>query len=47
MADCEDEEVQSSLGEVAPNNIKEKYLYKNDKGLYKRRETNPVKIFKA
>ncbi len=34
MADCEDEEVQSSLGEVAPDNIRQKYLYKNVKGLY-------------
>ena len=47
MADCEDEEVQSSLGEVAPDNIRQKYLYKNVKGLYKRGEANPVKVFMA
>ena len=47
MAGCEDEEVQSSLGEVAPDNIRQKYLYKNVKGLYKRGEANPVKVFMA
>lgn len=34
-------------GEVAPENIREKYLGKNVKGLYKRGETNPVKVFMA
>ena len=32
-------------GEVAPDNIRQKYLYKNVKGLYKRGEANPVKVF--
>ena len=34
-------------GEVAPDNIRQKYLYKNVKGLYKRGEANPVKVFMA
>ena len=33
--------------DVAPGNIREKYLYKNVKGLYKRGEANPVKVFMA
>ena len=34
-------------GEVAPDNIRQKYLYKNVKGLFKRGEANPVKVFMA
>ena len=34
-------------GEVASDNIRQKYLYKNVKGLYKRGEANPVKVFMA
>ena len=34
-------------GEVAPDIIRKKYLYKSVKGLYKRGEANPVKVFMA
>ena len=34
-------------GKVAPNNIRQKYLHKNVKGLFKRGEANPVKVFMA
>ena len=34
-------------GEVAPDNIRQKYLHKNVKGLFKRGEANPVKVFMA
>ena len=34
-------------GEVATDNIRQKYLHKNVKGLYKHGEANPVKVFMA
>ena len=34
-------------GEVASDQVRNKYLGKNVKGLYKKGEANPVKVFKA